>query len=1000
MVFVVNMMGMTVTATQTPDDPILGASVSYLSLPSSSSWRACSNSLSRCIPATVPGDIITDLVNYGLLEDILVDLNFQNDTLWQDNDWTYESEFSLTNEQSDLLISGGDVLLVFDGVKMGAHVALDGKPLGDVTDQFLRYSFSLANFLRSHFSSSSSSSSSSSVPSSSSSWLSPVTTHTLTVAFDFKINTTGRFMACTGGWDWAPYALPNRVTFDTAARTFSYGIWRHVYLVSVASTSIEYVVPQIFYVGDYPVTPLVDGQPSFQLITRVHFYTSSSVTGQLTVNIAGLNTSSLSVTLAAGRSNVTLSFICNHVKLWWPNGYGAQTTYPLTVTFTPSSSSTSLSTARSIGFRFLSLVTGDDTDPAYVASASRANGNSDFGMRFRVNGVPTWLRGANWIPLEEVEGRNSDEAGVMMLQSAALAGMNVLRVWGGGIYYSDVMYTAADELGLLLYHDIMFAQNGHSPLVTATQDAEFRHQIRRLSHHPSILMYDGCNECEVRLDDPTAVYVTFVIATILQEDTSHHVWPSNPSYGWDSGVNQLTSLPNSAPLVPRVYNDSIYVFETHSPYQGGSGFPCVNGQDDIKLFDPMMPNSFNNQTKVGLSSPSVFVSEFGSIGFSSFHSLSAVISPSFWALHGASPPDTCVGGPDKVCTGNNVFAQRNYPCDNLIVTYFGEQDFETVNEKRFRGHLYECMLAQAFDVKGVIEQQRSQNVYGTIIWQLGEIWPTCGWGSLEYGSVGQKGQVVGGRWKPLHHFLRAFLYKDTFIACGLNSNHLNKYDDGKAGSLFDSSSLSCYLRNDAPRMLPNVRVVITSVALSDGSTTLLHDEIVASVGSGAGFIKWFALNSSQSIDATTHILSATVTQAGTFIAQNYNLLTIPAKLELSSSSVTATINDEVTTRSVTVHPHDKSDRADDGSHLQLPHRDVVHRLLRHSTSSVKVDVTNSGPGVALFVTLSTLAQGYFSENAFVLNPGSSRVLDFVFFGVADVDLLRSSLLIDHVAMYL
>jgi beta-mannosidase len=99
------------------------------------------------------------------------------------------------------------------------------------------------------------------------------------------------------------------------------------------------------------------------------------------------------------------------------------------------------------------------------------------------------------IPPDEMEGRYSAAVLQRQVQSAVDAGMNMLRVWGGGVFLPDAFYDACDELGILLYHDMQFAQEGHSPDVTPTEEAEFRHQVRRLSHHPSLALIDGCNEC-------------------------------------------------------------------------------------------------------------------------------------------------------------------------------------------------------------------------------------------------------------------------------------------------------------------------------------------------------------------------------------------------------------------------------------------------------------------------------------------------------------------------
>ena len=140
----------------------------------------------------------------------------------------------------------------------------------------------------------------------------------------------------------------------------------------------------------------------------------------------------------------------------------------------------------------MALVTGNDTDPDWVARSAGVDGTADpaLTMRFRVNGAAILARGANLVPLDELEGRNSAASHHTLVRSVAEAGMNIMRVWGGGVYQYDAFYDAADEYGVLLYHDIMYVGQ-QPPAVTATQEQELRYQIRRLSCHPSIILYDG-----------------------------------------------------------------------------------------------------------------------------------------------------------------------------------------------------------------------------------------------------------------------------------------------------------------------------------------------------------------------------------------------------------------------------------------------------------------------------------------------------------------------------
>ena len=98
---------------------------------------------------------------------------------------------------------------------------------------------------------------------------------------------------------------------------------------------------------------------------------------------------------------------------------------------------------------------------------------------------------------------------------------------------------------------MMFAQQGHAPTADTTQEDELRHNVRRLSHHPSIVMFDGCNECTVVTSKPnssTAIYANFVMRVVGEEDQSRAIWPSCPSDGWASGVHKLTGMSNGEPL--------------------------------------------------------------------------------------------------------------------------------------------------------------------------------------------------------------------------------------------------------------------------------------------------------------------------------------------------------------------------------------------------------------------------------------------------------------------
>jgi hypothetical protein len=734
------------------------------------SWTVSNGT--HTVPARVPGDLITDLAAGGIIAaDPLFELNFKGNA-WDSCNWTYTTSFILAAD----VASSSQILLVFDGIKMVSDVALNGVPLGYTADQFLRYSFDVTASAK------------------------RTGANVLTVSFPTgadERNVEQRWMSCSGGWDWAPYSD----NFAAGAKAFSKGIWHSVSLVGVASVAIEHVSPRVFYKGAYPSTPLSDtAHGDFSVDVVYHLSANAPTQGTLLAAGAWGAQAPLNVTVPAGASNftVTLAAANNSVSLWWPaqTSGGAQTLYNITASFTPSTGGAAIiATTRRIGFRVFTLVPGNDTDPSSLAGL---DGQDGFTMRFKVNGADIWSRGANMIPMEELEGRHSDAAHRRLVQSAAEGGFNTFRLWGGGIFQHDAWYDACDDFGILIYHDAMYAQGNHAPAATPMQTAELLYQVRRLAEHPSIVVWDGCNECNGH-----GIYADFVMTTIAGEDPARSPWPSCPAVGWASGVDRLSSLPNGSPLglQPRLSagtvatnnvnttsscqlvpgedydagsvgplphpsaaspedccakcaahdgcwaatfasgscwfktkaqtllpspNDGVtgvwppghgpappgtlscgnVPYESHGYYQHGEGFKTVNSQSNLEPFDLNSPPVFGQASLTGTGvCKGTYASEFGGVAISSFESLSPTLDSSHWGLH--APP----------------MSERNYAVDNFVMSIANlswPADFVAIGEADFKGKLYFAMLAQALWIKSTIENRRTANSWGCIVWQFNE----------------------------------------------------------------------------------------------------------------------------------------------------------------------------------------------------------------------------------------------------------------------------------------
>ena len=562
------------------------------------------------------------------------------------------------------------------------------------------------------------------------------------------------------------------------------------------------------------------------------------------------------------------------MRLWWPNGVAAApgSKQPL---YTVSLEGPGFTDTRRIGFRAIAVVTDDDADPQRLAGLG---GSGNLTLRYVVNGAPLYTRGSNLIPLDEFAGRADARALQLHVDNAAAAGMNMLLIWGGGIFQYEVFYDTADEAGLLLYHDLMYSSEGmstHLCAETETQRREIVANVRRLSSHASVAVWAGGNEI-----GGSGVYSSFALSIVRQQDPSRPLWPSSPSAGWASGVDRLWGLPmlneplaarlnasNAAQPDPRVQLNTYYMgfqngsatarsftecgnmcgaipgctvarfrgktcafvgfghpvsgwgmasmdtvwppatalpvraapaeclIETHGPYTGGRGWPAVNSGNSsvVTPFDAAIPPHFPTAQPaptLGLRLPGLFKSEFGATSFSSFESMSATLSrPHNWGVHAP------------------VMYWRSYSQDSIVASYFGKGTGAAVNMSVvgdaaiFARQLLLSQLGSALLVKSEVETQRSGNFFGTMLWQLGEIFPTGGWGSLEYAHARAStgGQVRGGRWKPLHYWFERSLFRDVLVACG--------------------AAAACYVRNDAPLVSvgAGARVELELVSVATGA---------------------------------------------------------------------------------------------------------------------------------------------------------------------------------------
>ncbi|MEI8407456.1 MULTISPECIES: glycoside hydrolase family 2 protein [unclassified Kribbella] len=392
------------------------------------------------IPATVPGEVHTDLLAAGEIPDPF-DGDNESALAWIGRtDWSYRTTFDWTADGNAVQE------LVADGLDTVATITLNGRQLGRTANQHRSYRFDVTGLL---------------VAEGNElviEFAAPVTTaEEVSAGYGTWPHTNLhpynalRKMASNYGWDWGP---------DVA----TVGIWRPIRIESWSGVRIDSVRPLASLDG-------ANGVLNTELTLAWSDGFSKDVTA--TVEVGGTITE---LTVAAGTVSAALTSTVDAADRWWPRGHGEQPLYDVTV---------SVHEDRwqgRVGFRTVSLNVAPD--------------NHGTQFMLSVNDKPIYVRGANWIPDDAFVTRLNRSTYETSIQDALDAGMNLLRVWGGGIYESEDFYDICDEQGVLVWQDFLFACAAYSEdeTLAAEVEAEAREAVTRLSRHASLAVWNGNNE--------------------------------------------------------------------------------------------------------------------------------------------------------------------------------------------------------------------------------------------------------------------------------------------------------------------------------------------------------------------------------------------------------------------------------------------------------------------------------------------------------------------------
>ncbi len=415
------------------------------------------------LEAVVPGDVMTDLVRAGCIPDPFVGENERCAQWVGECDWVYERRFKAPAG----LLREDCVLLRCDGLDTLATVELNGTEVARTENMHRRYAWDVTSLLR---------------PSGNVLRITfrAVTPHTRERNRAEPIRARVgeghpdahpawvRKEACNFGWDWGPILV-------------TCGIWRGIRLSGFSVARLDDLrIEQAHEAGrvDLDIACRAQraggrepGRPAPALRARVVLSQDGRVVAEGDAPVR--------------RNGARLTLPVHEPRLWWPNGMGGQPLYTLAVELLDGQDEVLDSLQRRIGLRTLRL---DRQEDEWGES-----------FRFVVNDVPFFAKGANWIPVDALLGRRTPERYRALLADSAAANMNMVRVWGGGIYEDDVFYDLCDELGLCVWQDFLFACMAYPSWDKAFMknvEAEARDNVRRLRHHACLALWCGNNELE------------------------------------------------------------------------------------------------------------------------------------------------------------------------------------------------------------------------------------------------------------------------------------------------------------------------------------------------------------------------------------------------------------------------------------------------------------------------------------------------------------------------
>lgn len=669
-------------------------------------WRLYQQGQDSSQRAMVPGNIFSDLLAEKQIPDPFYGNNEERLQWIGEADWVYETVFTLTDAE----LNHRHIDLVFEGLDTYASVMLNNQPVLEANNMFRKWEIEMGSILK-------------------------LGENTLKVTFQSPLKMDSlkagrnpqklpdnraftRKAPYQYGWDWGPELV-------------TMGIWRPVYLQfwdDILVKDIYIRQDSVFGDAAYMSANIeIEGDQEEDLFVSVRDIDSREYFLK-----------EKKVILSGDANMVSLPFKIDDPAFWWTHGLGDAHLYKMECKVV--CGQVQFTDTIQLGIKNLHLVQKDD---AYGS-----------GFHFELNGIPVFMKGANYIPQHSFPDQVTKDDYERIIQDVVDANMNMIRIWGGGIYEEDIFYDLCDQNGILVWQDFMFACNMYPGdeafLANLTQEAT--EQVKRLRNHVCIALWCGNNEVSegwfnwgwqqslnYTPDDSLKVWGDYqqIFENILPQLVEQYhpnvsYWPSSPKTGWG-------------------HEEAIYSGDMHywGVWWGGEPFEIY-------------------EEKVGR-----FMTEYGFQGFPD----------------GRTVQSFCESEKLNMDDPEFLNHQKHPRGMELIQTYM-ERDFPVPSD--LFDYNYVSQLLQAEGVNKALEAHRRGKYYcmGTLYWQLNDCWPVISWSSVDF----------YGRWKALHYFAQktfdditiSIAEEDEIIKVYLISDRLQDTDGNLKIQLMDFTGRVLY----------------------------------------------------------------------------------------------------------------------------------------------------------------------------------------------------------------